>query len=90
MVTFFIITMVPIGQGLGLPPGALFLTVLMASESFFLSYQDGPYQIAYSSTSGQAFSHAQARKLLLAKSFATLAGLVLSIPFWRMLGLIRG
>lgn len=89
VVTFFIITMVPIGQGLGIHPGALLLTVLMASESFFLSYQDGPYQIAYSSTSGQAFSHAQARKLLLAKSFATLAGLVLSIPFWRMLGLIR-
>jgi DASS family divalent anion:Na+ symporter len=89
-VTFFMITMVPIAQSVGVHPGALLLTVLMASESFLLSYQDGPYQIAYSSTSGQAFSHAQARKLLLAKSIATLAGLVLSIPFWRMLGLIRG
>jgi hypothetical protein len=84
------ITMLPLAENVGVHPGALLLTVVMASESFFLSYQDGPYQIAYSSTGGRAFSHAQARKLLLAKSFATLAGLALSIPFWRMLGLIRG
>jgi DASS family divalent anion:Na+ symporter len=71
-------------------PGALLLTVVIASESFFLSYQDGPYQIAYSSTNGQAFSHAQARKLLLAKSFATLLAIAVSVPYWRMLGLIRG
>ena len=90
MVTFVVITMVPMGQGLGVHPGALLLTVVMASQSFFLSYQDGPYQIAYSSTDGRAFSHGQARKILLAKSIATLAGLILSIPFWKMLGLIRG
>lgn len=90
VVTFFIITMVPIAQSLGVHPGALLLTVVIASESFFLSYQDGPYQIAYSSTNGQAFSHAQARKLLLAKSFATLLAIAVSVPYWRMLGLIRG
>jgi anion transporter len=90
VVAFFMITMVPVAQSLGIHPGALLLTVIMASESFFISYQDGPYQIAYSGTSGQAFSHAQARKLLLAKSFATLLAIAVSVPYWRMLGLIRG
>jgi DASS family divalent anion:Na+ symporter len=89
VVTFFMITMVPIAHGLGVHPGALLLTIVMASESFFVSYQDGPYQIAYSSTSGQAFSHAQARKLLMAKSVATLLAIAASVPYWRMLGLIH-
>ncbi|MGB7948157.1 MAG: SLC13 family permease, partial [Candidatus Binatia bacterium] len=89
VVTFFMITMVPIAHGLGVHPGALLLTIVMASESFFVSYQDGPYQIAYSSTGGQAFSHTQARKLLLAKSAATLFAIAASVPYWRMLGLIH-
>ncbi len=36
-VTFFIITMVPVAETVGVHPGALLLTVVMASESFFLS-----------------------------------------------------
>jgi DASS family divalent anion:Na+ symporter len=89
VVTFFVVTMVPIAQGLGIHPGAFLLTVIMASEGFFLAYQDGPYQIAYSSTQGQAFSHAQARKLLLAKSVGTLLVIALSVPYWSFLGWIR-
>jgi DASS family divalent anion:Na+ symporter len=89
VVTFFMITMVPIAHGLGVHPGALLLTIVMASESFFVSYQDGPYQIAYSSTGGQAFSHTQARKLLLAKSAATLLAIAGNVPYWKMLGLIH-
>jgi anion transporter len=88
VVTFFMITMIPIAQSVGVHPGALLLTVVMASESFFVAYQDGPYQIAYSTTNGQAFSHIQARKLLLLKTFATLLAIGVSVPHWKYLGLI--
>ena len=37
----------------------------------------------------KAFSHAQARKLMIAKFFVSLLAIALSIPYWRMLGLIR-
>jgi di/tricarboxylate transporter len=90
VVTFFILTLVPLAQDIAIHPGVLLLTVIMASECFFLSYQDGPYQIAYSSTQGLAFSHDQARKILLAKCIATFGAVAISIPYWRMLGLIGG
>jgi anion transporter len=90
VVTFFTLTLVPLAQDLAIHPGVLLLTILMASECFFLSYQDGPYQIAYSSTKGLAFSHDQARKILLARCIATFAAVAISIPYWRMLGLIGG
>ena len=68
------------GLNIGIHPGIILLTICMATECFLLPYQDGPYQIAYSSTDGQAFSHVQARKVLIAKFIATLAALALSIP----------
>jgi anion transporter len=89
VVTFFTLTLLPSGQDFGIHPGVLLLTILMANECFFLPYQDGPYQVAYSSTQGTAFSHAQARKLMLAKCLATFAAIAVSIPYWRLLGLIN-
>jgi anion transporter len=81
--------LVPVGHDIGIHPGVILLTILAASECFFLPYQDGPYQIAYSSTDGQAFSHRQARKILAARFLATLLAVAISIPYWRVLGLIQ-
>jgi hypothetical protein len=88
-VALFTFALVPLGEEVGIHPGVLLLSILMASECFLLSYQDGPYQIAYSSTDGQAFSHRQARKILTAKFVATLLAVAVSIPYWRVLGLIQ-
>jgi hypothetical protein len=62
----------------------------MASECFLLPYQDGPYQIAYSAGNGLAFSHAQGRKVLLVKYIGTFLAIAVSIPYWRILGLVGG
>ena len=83
------VTFLPIARNVGIHPGVILLTILMASECFFLPYQDGPYQIAYSSTDGRAFSHLQARKILTAKMVATLVAIAVSVPYWRMLGFIN-
>jgi divalent anion:Na+ symporter, DASS family len=78
----------PYGQTMGIHPGVVLITILAAGECFLLTYQDGPYQIAYSSTNGQAFTHSQARKVLAVKFVATILGVMISIPYWKMLGLI--
>ncbi len=83
------LTFLPWAEQVGVHPGVLLLTVLMATECFFLTYQDGPYQIAYYGTDGKAFSHTQARKLMTAKVFATLLAVSVSVPYWRMLGLVH-
>ena len=76
-------------QELGVHPGVLLITVLMANESWFLLYQNDAYQIAYYSIDGNAFSHAQARKLMAVRFAANFLALAVSVPYWRLLGFIR-
>ncbi|MFC1815705.1 SLC13 family permease [Thermodesulfobacteriota bacterium] len=83
------LTLVPFGMNIGIHPGIVLLTISTATECFILPYQDGPYQIAYSSTNGQAFSHVQARKILVARFIGTIAAIALSVPYWKMLGFIH-
>ncbi len=83
------LTLMPWAQEIGIHPGVLLITILIAIEAWFLPYQTDSYQIAYYSTDEKAFSHAQARKLMVAKFFASLLAIAISIPYWRMLGFIR-
>jgi di/tricarboxylate transporter len=52
-------------QDMGIHPGVLLLSILMTIDSWFLPYQSDSYQITYYSTGEKAFSHAQARKLMI-------------------------
>lgn len=79
----------PWAQDMGIHPGVLLLTILIALESWFLPYQSQYYQMAYYSTEEKAFSHAQARRLMVAKFFASFLAIAISVPYWKMLGFIR-
>ena len=79
----------PYAQEIGIHPGVVLITILAAGECFLLTYQDGPYQIAYSSTNGGAFTHTQARKVLALKFLGTILAIAISVPYWAMLGLIK-
>ncbi len=76
-------------QDIGIHPGVLLISMLMAIDSWFLPYQTLSYQIAYYSTDEKAFSHAQARKLMAAKFLVSLLAIAMSVPYWRMLGFIK-
>ena len=83
------LVLMPYGQEMGIHPGVVLITILAAGECFILSYQDGPYQIAYSSTNGRAFTHTQARKALAVKFLATVLSIAISVPYWKFLGLVH-
>ena len=85
----FTLSLAPWAQDIGIHPGVLLITILLAVECWFLPYQTISYQIAYYSTDGKAFSHAQARKLMVVKFVTSLVSLAVSVPYWQMLGLIR-
>ena len=88
-VILFILGLTSWAMDLGIHPGILLLTILMGIEAWFLPYQTDSYQIAYYSTDEKGFSHAQARKLMVAKFIASLLALAISVPYWKMLGFIR-
>ncbi len=88
-VILFILAMTSWAQDMGIHPGVLLLTILLAIECWFLPYQTDSYQIAYYSTEERAFSHAQARKLMFVKFLGSFVAVLISVPYWRMLGFIK-
>jgi anion transporter len=76
-------------QSLGIHPGVVLLTMLMALESWFLLYQNDAYQVMYYGTDGRAFSHVQARKLMVVRLIGSVIAVGVSIPYWKILGLIQ-
>jgi len=85
----FAVAVLPLSGSVGIHPGVVLVTLIMAGECFLLGYQDGPYQIAYGGAGGNAFTHTQARKILAAKYLATLLAVAVSLPYWRFFGFIR-
>jgi di/tricarboxylate transporter len=88
-VILLMLTLTAWAQNLGIHPGVLLLTVLMAIDSWFFPYQSDVYQITYFSTDERAFSHAQARKLMYAKLVVSILAITISVFYWRMLGFIH-
>ena len=85
----FPLVLIPLSDSVGIHPGVLVVVSCMIAECFILGYQDGPYQIAYAGDGDSPFSHSQARRILAAKYLATILAIFVSIPYWRMLGLMR-
>lgn len=83
------LTLVPLAESMNIHAGVVLLTIVIAIESWFLPYQADSYQVAYYGTDGQAFSHGQARKLMVVKLVISLLAIAISVPYWEYLGLIR-
>jgi divalent anion:Na+ symporter, DASS family len=83
------LTLAPLGAQLGVHPGVVLLVILLTTGVWVLPYQLDVYQIAYFGTGEQGFTHAQGRQLMVAKLVVALVAIVISVPWWRLLGLIR-
>jgi di/tricarboxylate transporter len=88
-VMLVLISLTPWAQSIGIHPGVLLLTILMAAEAWFMSYQHVAYALTYGYTNGNAFSHLQGRKLMFFKLVVSVIGLLISIPYWKFLGFIH-
>jgi CRP-like cAMP-binding protein/di/tricarboxylate transporter len=81
-------TLIPVAPRVGVDPWIVVVTLLATSVVWFLPSQTPSYLVAHSASEGRLFSHAQARRFAIAYAGLTLAGLALSIPYWRLLGLL--
>ncbi len=88
-VILLITALLPISTGLGIHPWVLVFVILLATDPFFFTYQSPTYLTAYYSSEGKAFSHRQGQQIALAYGAAVLLAVMVSIPFWHWLGLIR-
>jgi hypothetical protein len=82
-------TLIPVAPRLGLDPWVVVVALLATSVAWFLPSQTPSYLVAQSASEGRLFSHGQARRFAVAYAGLTLAGLALSIPYWRFLRLVN-
>jgi di/tricarboxylate transporter len=85
----FVVSMYPIFMKLGINPWVLVFILGVTSAPFFFPYQSPIYLTAYYSSNEKAFTHKQGQKLSIIFAVVSVATIVLSIPYWRLLGLMK-
>jgi DASS family divalent anion:Na+ symporter len=81
-------TLVPIAPTVGLHPWVVAFVVLSAANLWSVPYQFASYLAFWSASDGYLFGHDQVRAFSIAYVLLSLCGILVSIPFWRLLGLL--
>ena len=79
---------IPVAPALGIEPSLVVVSMVSTVMLWYLPRQSPEYMIAYSGTDGKLHSHAQARRVAFGYAGLVLAGLAVSVPYWRLLGLL--
>jgi di/tricarboxylate transporter len=81
-------TLAPLAPTLGLDPWIVVFVVLSAANLWSVPYQFASYLAFWSASDGGLFAHPQVRAFSVAYVLLSLCGLLVSIPVWRLLGLL--
>jgi len=81
-------TLLPLAPALGVHPWIVAFVVLVASNVWIAPYQSSSYLAFSSASEGELFAHDQVRAFSSVSMLLTLGGILLSIPLWRLLGLL--
>jgi di/tricarboxylate transporter len=82
------IAFAPVASAAGVHPFVVGLIAVLAGNAFFLPYQSTAYLALYAGTGGKLFTHAQASPTALAYGVWTIVAVALSVPVWRLMGLL--
>ncbi len=84
-----LLSVLPVVSLAGVQPFALCLVVLISGNPWFFPYQNSVYINLLEATEGKVFDHHQTRMAAFAHIAAVLTAIVVSVPWWRFLGLVR-
>lgn len=88
-VILLVMALIPLAEQAGIHPWIFIFVILLATDPFFFTYQSPTYLIAYYSSDGKSFSHRQGQLISLAYALALMCAVVVSVPYWKWIGLIR-
>jgi hypothetical protein len=86
--TILALVTMPVAEALGFHPLVAVLVTLIAGDHTLFPFVNPAYPILYFASEGALFTHAQARPLLWLETGFRLAALLLSVPVWRLFGLM--
>jgi branched-chain amino acid transport system substrate-binding protein len=84
-----LLSVLPVVGMAGIDPFVLCLVVLISGNPWFFPYQNSVYINLLEATEGKVFDHHQTRRAALAHIVAVQVAIVLSVPWWRILGLVH-
>ncbi len=87
-INIFMVFMVPLAMGLGISPWVVGVSVYAMVNPWFALYQNPIYLTAYYAVDGQMVRHSSMAKYCILYVFICLIGLMVSVPYWQMWGLI--
>ena len=70
-------------------PWVMTMIILIASEVWFFPFQVDWHTLAYSTTDGKGFSYRLMSRINPIYAGAYIVALIVAIPYWRYLGLMR-
>jgi CRP-like cAMP-binding protein/di/tricarboxylate transporter len=79
---------IPLAQAAGYHPFVPVMAVLLAGDHTFLPYMNSAYLTMYFATDGELFDHRQVQVVRWLGLLFRLAALLVSVPYWRSLGLL--
>jgi anion transporter len=82
------IALAPVAGASGIHPYIVALIAVVACHAFFLPYQSTTYLALAGGTDGLLFTHEQALPTAIAFAVWTVVAAALSVPAWRMMGLM--
>jgi hypothetical protein len=80
--------LIPAAAAIGVEPWVVIITLLAGPSLWFLPGQAPAYLVAQAASEGALYSPAQSRAVALGYAGVTLLALVLSVPYWHLLGLL--
>lgn len=86
----FTLVLTPLAAGHGINPWIVALVVFASTNVWFAFYENSTYLCAFYATGGEMVEHGQMIKLTGAYIVISTLGFLLSVPYWRWLGLIHG
>ncbi|MBI2755473.1 MAG: cyclic nucleotide-binding domain-containing protein [Chloroflexi bacterium] len=82
------LALIPAAQALGVDPWVVVITLVAGPSMWFLPGQAPAYLVALAASEGRLYSPTQSRAVALGYTAVTLLAVVLSLPYWRLLGLV--
>jgi di/tricarboxylate transporter len=83
-----VLTIAPLSEHVGVHPWVVIFTILTSLTPFFFPYQSPTYLAAYYGSDGKTFTHKDGQLLSLSYMVISVLAILLSIPFWKWLGLL--
>jgi DASS family divalent anion:Na+ symporter len=87
-ITLFTVLLTPLALHAGINPWIIGFIIYCSSNVWNVFYQNATFQVAYYAADGKMVSHRQMIPFSVAYMVISLAALLISIPYWEMLGLL--